>query len=435
MSSQQRQRLDTDAGHAPQRRDVALHRRARHGLEQLRVLAAGLGTSLLALITVYAVLLTSVLSLIGVGLLLARPVASLVRHVADLERNRLERWGVRIPRPYAPTVTGEDENPWGVARALLRQSSTRRDLAWLFTHASFGFCVGILGIALPLMAVRDLSLPAWWYLAPAGEASNSLGIPANSWAAVLFFALTSPIWAVLFTLVAPPLSRAQAWAGRRFLPPDPHVDLSQRVAQLTATRAAALDAHVTELRRIERALHDGSQNRLVAVAVLTGAAGRALDRDPTQARDAIERAQQASEEALKELRSVVRSIMPPVLENQGLEGAIYGLTASCPLPCHVDVSPLPRLAMAVEACAYFALAEMLTNVAKHSGATQVRVTVSVKDDRLCVRVADDGQGAADIGAGKGLAGMRDRVAALDGHLRISSPVGGPTVVDVELPCG
>ena len=243
------------------------------------------------------------------------------------------------------------------------------------------------------------------------------------------------MWFVLTVTLMPSLARWQAAPGRRLLAPDPSVDLSRRVAQLTATRAAALDAHAAELRRIERSLHDGTQNRIVAVNVLLGAARRAVARDPTTADAMLERAQDAAERALAELRGVVRSILPPVLTDRSLADALTGLAADCPVPCRVDTDVPVRCAASVEATAYFVVAEALTNIAKHSGARQAIVTVLREGDRLRVRVIDDGRGGADEQTGSGIRGIRQRTEAHDGTLILTSPHGGPTTLDVSLPCG
>lgn len=223
--------------------------------------------------------------------------------------------------------------------------------------------------------------------------------------------------------------------GRRLLGSGPTDDLSLRVAQLTATRAAALDAHATELRRIERSLHDGTQNRLVAVTVLLGAARRAVTRDPAGAEEMLEKAQTAAEQALAELRAVARGILPPVLADRGLAGALSGLAATSAVPCSVEVDVPVRCAASVEATAYFLVAEALTNAARHSGASRVAVRVRASDQRLCVSVTDDGAGGAVEGRGSGVVGIRRRVEAHDGTLALTSPTGGPTTLTAELPCG
>lgn len=222
---------------------------------------------------------------------------------------------------------------------------------------------------------------------------------------------------------------------RHLLGPGPDADLSLCGAQLTATRATALDAHATELRRIERSLHDGTQNRLVAVTVLLGAARRALSRDPASAEDLLERAHGAAEQALSELRAVARGILPPVLVDRALAGALTGLATACPVPCRVQVDMGDRCPASVEVPAYFVVAEALANVAPHSRARQAAVDVRRSGDRLHVHVTDDGAGGATGDGGSGLTGMRRRVEAHDVGWVPISPRGGPTSVDVELPCG
>jgi signal transduction histidine kinase len=242
-------------------------------------------------------------------------------------------------------------------------------------------------------------------------------------------------WVAVVIGLSPGMARLQAWTGRRLLATSADADLSLRVAQLTATRAAALDAHAVELRRIERSLHDGTQNRLVAVNVLLGAARRAMSRDPAAAEAMLDRAQDAAEQALAELRTVARSILPPVLADRGLAGALTGLAGSCAVPCLIEVDVPGRCAASVEAVAYFVVAEALTNVTKHSGASSVAVAVRRDRDRLLLRVHDDGHGGADEAHGSGLGGIRRRVEAYDGRFILTSPPGGPTTMQVELPCG
>jgi signal transduction histidine kinase len=258
---------------------------------------------------------------------------------------------------------------------------------------------------------------------------------------VIAVALVGVGWIAIALGLTPAMARLQARGGRRLLAA-PGADLSLRVAELTATRAAALDAHAAELRRIERSLHDGSQNRLVAVTVLLGAARRALARaDPATADAVLEQAQQAAELALADLRAVARGILPPVLLDRGLAGALSGLAAACPVPCAVDVDVAGRCAASVEATAYFVVAEALTNVARHSGAGRATVTARHRGERLELLVTDDGKGGAnpgrgaDPGRGTGLAGIRGRIEAHDGTLTITSPPGGPTNLHVDLPCG
>jgi len=383
-------------------------------------LATGLATS--------AVALGTLLLAIVVVLPAAHLALRAVRSAADRERARLSRWGPRLPGP-GPVPAG--------LRAALSDPFVRRELAWLPFHALGGFLIGVLGLTLPLYAAEDLTFPLYYRLLRPEDGAPGLGWwwRIEGLHDALLVALTGLGWLVLAVAAGPLLSRIQAAPGRRLLSPPPGFDLSLRVAELTATRAAALDAHAAELRRIERSLHDGAQNRLVAVTVLLGAARRALGRDPARADEILGQAQDAAELALGELRTVVRGILPPVLDDRGLAGALDGLAAGCAVPCRVEVDVAPRCAASVEATTYFVVAEALTNVVKHSDATEVAVTVRRYGDRLRVAVEDDGRGGAAEGLGSGLAGIRRRVEAYDGRLTLASPPGGPTRMRVELPCG
>lgn len=195
------------------------------------------------------------------------------------------------------------------------------------------------------------------------------------------------------------------------------------------------ESHATELRRIERSLHDGTQNRLVAVNVLLGGARRALARDPGAADALLGRAQEATEAALAELRATVRAFLPPVLGDRGLPGALLSLAAACPVDCRVDVDLPGRCEMTVEASVYFVVAEALTNVARHSDARHATVTVRLRGGLLRVEVTDDGRGGARLRPGAGLDGVRRRIEAHDGTLTLASPAGGPTTLTASLPCG
>jgi signal transduction histidine kinase len=399
----------------------------RVSVDALEHLVRGLGTAFLALAALLLLILVAVSSLFVVGLLAAPSALRVVRSAADRERGRLSRWGTDLPAP-PPAPTG--------LRDALRDPWVRRELAFVAVHGTIGFVLGVIGMTLPLSAVQYITFPLWYWLIPpdVGEPgfvfwridglSDALGV-----------ALIGVGWLAATVALGPALARWQALPGRKLLAPPHDVDMSLRIAELTATRAAALDAHAVELRRIERSLHDGAQNRLVAVNVLIGAARRAIARDPATAGEVLDRAQDAAELALADLRTVVRGILPPVLDDRGLAAALAGLAAGSGVPCVVEVDVPGRCAASVEATAYFVVAEALTNVAKHSGARTAAVTVRRAGDRLRLTVTDDGHGGADESHGSGLAGIRRRVGAYDGRFTLTSPPGGPTTIDVELPCG
>jgi signal transduction histidine kinase len=210
-------------------------------------------------------------------------------------------------------------------------------------------------------------------------------------------------------------------------------EMAERIDVLTATRAGAVDQQAAELRRIERDLHDGAQARLVALAMDLGMARERLSDDP-DAQALVAGAHEQAKRAITELRDLARGIHPVVLTDRGLPAALATLAGASHIPVELDVTTGERPAAAVEAAAYFVVAEALTNVNKHSGATRAVVNVARTGPVMRVRVSDDGAGGADPD-GQGLRGLRHRVEALDGVMRVDSPPGGGTVVSVELPCG
>ncbi|AGP52712.1 sensor histidine kinase [Streptomyces rapamycinicus] len=425
--------MATQHGHAAEKGGVGTKDAAQRVITSasgaLGQLTSGLSTTVPGLFLLLWALVTAVTSLLGVGLLMVPGLVRAVHVLATAERARLLRYGMEIVPPLPPPSK---------LRLALVSSTVWRELRWLVLHSTLGLVLSSLGVALPVFFLRDATFPLWWRFIPDDATSTSLGLgAAHSWPqafAVLFLALG---WITMILGLAPALARLQSWSAHRFLTPGADEDLSLRVAELTATRAAALDAHAVELRRIERSLHDGAQNRFVGVTVLLGAARRMVARDPAGAEELLERAQLASEQALAELRAVARSILPPVLADRGLAGALSGLAADSPVPCRVDIDihVSHRCAAAVEATAYFIVAEALTNIAKHSGASHTGVSVRIRGDRLIVRIEDDGQGGADQAGGSGLLGIHRRIAALDGTMSLSSPPGGPTTLEVDLPCG
>jgi signal transduction histidine kinase len=238
-----------------------------------------------------------------------------------------------------------------------------------------------------------------------------------------------PVWALLALSIAAVARSAALY----FSPPDQE-KLTQRIDVLTTTRAGAVDQQEAELRRIERDLHDGAQARLVALGMSIGMAEQKIAEDPEGARELLEEARAGAGQALKELRDLARGIHPPVLADRGLEAAVTALADASPLRVLVHADIPKRPAAPVESAAYFVVAETLANAGKHSQAKRVDVRILRDGDVLTVEVSDDGVGGADP-HGSGLSGLRRRIEALDGTLRVASPAGGPTVVRAEMPCG
>ncbi len=313
-----------------------------------------------------------------------------------------------------------------------------RVAAWLVAGTACGLAGGAFAVLCAGNTVTTaVTIPLWWAL-PAGTRAGGFGwgVPLSGWGSALtagtaqlaaFAAAT--YWAV------PLLARQHARLCAALLAPSAAERLARQVAALTETRADAMNAHGAELRRIERDLHDGTQARLVAIAMRLGVACELRDEQPQLVAKLLAEAQQGTEDAMAELRAVIRTIYPPILADRGLAGALAALTAGAAIDADLEVGPLGAVPAAVEAVAYFAVAEALTNAAKHSGAARASVQLARDGDRLTVTVADDGAGGADPARGTGLAGIRHRARALDGTLAVHSPVGGPTRIEVGLPCG
>lgn len=270
---------------------------------------------------------------------------------------------------------------------------------------------------------------------------SGFGMPLKVDAQVYAWSLpiTGAFLLLALPVVAKGLSLVDIQLGRWLLGTDPHKQLQQlnsQVATLTSAKAEVVDSAEAERRRIERDLHDGPQQRLVSVAMDISMAQDSIDDDPQFAKEILAQAHVTAKEAIAEMRQVARGITPPILSDRGLDAAISALAERSQVPVEVTVSLHGRLHATVESVAYFCVSETLTNIAKHSGATQASVTVThdLQDDsRIKLVVSDNGCGGVDPRLGTGVSGLRQRVVALDGSFDVVSPVGGPTVVTVFLP--
>ncbi|MEJ3749331.1 sensor domain-containing protein [Actinomycetes bacterium KLBMP 9797] len=395
--------------------------------EWRRVLAsAGIGLAALALLLV--TLATLVLSLVGIGLPMFVAVTGEVRRLAGVQRRRSTP---PIETPYAPLPDGL----LAQARALLTEPATRRDLAWLAVQVPVGL-VALLIVGLWTSAAQGVLMPLLrWLLPPSVDDLTYQAIPVDDMRTAW---LVVPI-GFLVGVAAYHLPRlflaGEAWLARWLLAPTAAARLATRVERLTETRAAVVDASAAELRRIERDLHDGAQARLVALTMNLGMAEDLFDTDPDTARAMLADARAGARTAMSELRDLVRGIHPPMLADRGLPGAVQALALASSIPVELDVRLDRRLSAPVESAAYFVLAEALANAIKHSRAGQVWLSVEDRGARLALRVRDDGRGGADPARGTGLRGIERRLAAFDGTVRVDSPAGGPTVIEMELPCG
>ncbi|WP_367132437.1 sensor histidine kinase [Saccharothrix sp. HUAS TT1] len=337
---------------------------------------------------------------------------------------------VEIPAPHRLPA---NRGPMTRVRTIATDPATWRDLAFLPVNAVTGVFLGILPVALLVGGVMGFLVPLLWLSGEAEGLEYTLVERDFPGSYVL-----APLVAVLYLAAAwwaiPRAARLHATVARWLLAPSATAALTDRVRVLSDSRADTVDAQAAELRRIERDLHDGAQARLVALGLNLGMAEELLARDPLAAQELLAEARQSSTQALAELRDLVRGIHPPVLADRGLDGALRALALAHPLPVDVDLELAGRPEAPVESAAYFAVAETLTNVAKHSGATSAWVRVRHDGGRLALMVGDNGRGGAEAAEGGGLRGIERRLAAFDGTLVVASPVGGPTIVTVELPC-
>ncbi|HEX3784936.1 MAG TPA: sensor domain-containing protein [Pseudonocardiaceae bacterium] len=370
---------------------------------------------------------------VWVGIPASMVLIACLRGYADQYRLWATReLGIPIARPYKPAPQG-----WWLAkvRGHLTDRATWRDLAWLLVNATAGLFLALVPIALLLSAAFYLVLPFLYAVTPPGVFETNYGIvKVDSVGTAFVTYVFSAVSIGLFLWLTRPCLTTYARLNRWLLGPVQSEALAKRVVQLTESRAETVDTQAAELRRIERDLHDGAQARLVSLGMSLGMAEEIIASDPKTAQSLLAEARESTGLALSELRDLVRGIHPPVLADRGLDGAVRALAMASALPVEVTVELPGRPPAPVESAVYFAVAETLTNVAKHSGATSGWVRVTHTDGRLGVMVGDDGRGGASVASGGGLHGIERRLSAFDGIVNIASPLGGPTIVTMELPC-
>jgi signal transduction histidine kinase len=397
----------------------------------VRYLGIGVLTGLVSAVVLVLFLVQLVNSPLTLGVPLVFIAIPVVRLLTGVERARAARLlGTPISSPYRPVRGGL----FARLTTVIADPATWRDLAWLVLHSLYGW-LGLLSVALWLGGFQTVLTPLGYLFAPGLiRGFQPFGLPIDSTSRALLAVPIGVAYLGLALVLSRPLAIGEARLARWLLAPTAGALLARRVDDLTVSRAQAVDARAAELRRIERDLHDGAQARLVSLAMSLGMAEQVIHRDPEAAGRLLAEARGSAGQALTELRDLVRGIHPPVLADRGLVGGLEALALQCPVPVDLDLAPVQRLAAPVESALYFAAAEALTNVAKHSDATHASLTLSIVEDNVCVEVRDDGRGGADPDGGSGLAGIRGRVAAFDGLLWVSSPPGGPTIVLVRVPC-
>ncbi len=405
---------------------------------QLLCLTAGIPAQLAALVIVLFPAWTGIWS--RPWPLLAFSLAAVLLAVpwlTQLHRYRLlATTGVDIP-PQPPAAS---RWTWPGLAAHTRSRATWRQLGYhllaapvLAAAAVAAFAVWLAGALYTLVYAYAWALPTDGLLyrglstSPGGQRLLP-GPPVDVYLTAIGLVLLAAAPWLTAGVAALDVRMAQALLG-----PSRAEELEHRVERLTQTRAGVVDAADAERRRLERNLHDGTQQRLVSLAMNLGMA-RAQTSSLDEAHQAIAAAHEEAKAALAELRNLVRGLHPPVLEDRGLDAALSGVTARMPIPVRLTVNVPRRPPPTVEAVAYFVVSEGLTNITKHAQASQADVFVQQTGDRLHVIVTDDGVGGADPARGTGLAGLARRAESVDGTLDIASPPGGPTLLTVDLPC-
>jgi signal transduction histidine kinase len=391
-----------------------------------------------AYFTFFTTLLSTGLSLLIT--LIGLPILTFAMLTARYAGN-LERWRVRTflaseietPARRPPKNDGWFEQ----LISPFRDTSTYRDLlyAWLvqpiiglfnFVAAVVVWTVPLWLITLPIYAIAwEGAAPDVWF------GDGKLDSPSEVLAAAVVGLVLLPLapWAIRG------LAHADAAVARALLSPSKTGELEERIDTLRERQARSVDMAMADRRQIERDLHDGAQQRLLALGMDLGMALEKFDTDPETARDLVGDAHQELQRAIAELRNLARGVHPAVLTDRGLDAALSALAARSPVPVRLDVKLQQRPPASVEATAYFIVAEALTNAARYANATHVDVRVRDVDGKIHVTVVDDGVGGAQQQTGGGLAGLADRASSVEGSLQIASPVGGPTVINAELPCG
>ncbi|MFI0511345.1 sensor histidine kinase [Streptomyces sp. WSLK1-5] len=322
--------------------------------------------------------------------------------------------------------------------AVLKSGTSWRTLLYSVVHLPWALFSFVVAVNFWVYGWALLTYPLWFWIFPAYVGQDELQLYGDETHQIYldnpFEIGVTALVGLLFTLATPWIVRALTTVDRLMvhglLGP---TRLSARVVELESDRGVVVDTAAADLRRIERDLHDGAQARLVALAMDLGLAKEKLTEDPQAAARMVDEAHGEVKTALQELRDLARGIHPAVLTDRGLDAALSSVASRCTVPVQVEVDLPSRPAPAIEGIAYFTVSELLQNISKHSRATFAAVDVWRVENRLLLQVVDNGVGGAEVSAGSGLAGLAERLDAVDGILVVDSPAGGPTRVTAELP--
>lgn len=369
---------------------------------------------------------------VPIAILAAIVLVLLTRFAGVVERNRARTLlDIEVTDPIPALPKGF----WAKIRAIITSRERWKHLAYCLVRLPVSTVMFPI-VVVPWAGSAVLAtLPATVSLMPNDTAQFGI-FGASQGVATVGLAVAGIIGLVV---VAPWITMGAAHIDStliaRLLGPKRESVLEARAEQAESGRVAAIDAAAAERRRIERDLHDGAQQRLVALAVDLGSARERMDTDPEGARALVAEAHDEAKAALKEIRDLVRGIYPAILDDRGLDASLSAVVARSPIPVELKVDRGLDLPDSIESAAYFVVSEALANVARHAGATKASVAVVRSGDHLIVEIRDNGAGGADPARGTGLRGLRDRVTSLGGTMDLLSPTGGPTTLLVELPCG
>jgi signal transduction histidine kinase len=361
-------------------------------------------------------------------------------HVPVRTRGRLGRAKARAPPArHRDRRSGASCSKRGRALEQARRAvprphdveGIRLPLARAADQSVVNFSVALTAWAVPLWAI---TLPIYAVEWPGAAPEVWNGTRLDSWHEVIPVAVAGLLLLPLVPWIVRGLAAADAAAARWGLSPSRTEVLEERIGTLRETQARSVDIAIADRRQIERDLHDGAQQRLLALGMDLGMALDKFETDPEAARELVGDAHRELQRAVAELRNLARGIHPAVLTDRGLDAALSALAARSPVPVHLEVDLRERPPASIEATAYFIVAEALTNAARYANASAVDVRVRLVGERLRIEIADDGVDGAEQRPGGGLAGLADRASSVEGAFRITSPTGGPTIVAAELPC-
>lgn len=395
--------------------------------------------SFAVLVTLFSAGVSTFVVWIGLPILVA--CLATAKYFANVDRAALKRWAGDIPPVYykplpSPTLMG-------MLRSL-RDPQLWRDLlfegliSFAYRTASFSIAVSWLAVAVgglfqwvwtPFLPKDNVGLAQLMHL------DVFLGVDAYTADTILALA-----YGLVFTLTSPAVIHLLAVADAaiaKSLLTNENAALRARSQELHSRREQVVSEGASMLRKIERDLHDGPQQRLIRLQMDMEAAKRRMETDPEAAQTLLDGALEQSREALAELRALSRGIAPPILADRGLTAALTSLSgrASVPVTFTSDLKETQRLPENAENAAYFVASEALANVSKHSEAQTATLEIAATEELLTITVHDDGRGGAHLGKGHGLAGLADRLAGVDGSLEVRSPAGGPTQITATIPLG